>query len=555
MIRHKFSIALLLIVLLAAVLRFYNLSGNPVSLYWDEVASTYNAYSIAQSGRDEYGTPHPLLFKSFSDYKTPANIYITSVAVKLFGLNEFSARFTSAFLGTLSVLVSFFLVVEFFYKQKIVDKEIDPRLIALITTFLFSISPWHIQFSRTGFEANVGLFFVLLAVYLFLKFVNLTSFRYFYLSMSTFALSIYFYRSIWVFAPFLILILVFVYRDVLKRNFKQTILGFIIFFLILLPFLPWALSKDGFTRQRQVNVFTNSDELVYQAAVKQNEAGNTSLAKTIYNRRVVYTETIVRNYFAHFGPKFLFLEGDGNPRHGVFGMGLLYLWEAPFLLIGIYILLKLKSDLRNLIIAWILIAPIPSALSVPSPHALRSLNILPIPQLLAALGIIFVLYSLRKTYRKLFIAFLSLVITIFLVRYLYFYYKVTPNTSSSYWADGYKQLTQYVFGNEDKYDKVVISGHWWQPYIYFLFYKKYDPHLFQKYGSKSSFDKYIFGGTSWDMKGRELGDQDLVKLSRTNNILIAFSPVEYELQKNKVNKISEVRNHNNEIVFIMASLR
>ena len=72
-----------LIVLLAFVLRVYKVDSVPVSLYWDEAASTYNAYSIGQTGKDEFGTPFPLLFRSFEDYKAPGNIYITAGITKI----------------------------------------------------------------------------------------------------------------------------------------------------------------------------------------------------------------------------------------------------------------------------------------------------------------------------------------------------------------------------------------------------------------------------------------------------------------------------------------
>ena len=108
--KQKIYSLLFLIVLFAAFLRFYHISSVPVSPYWDETAIAYNAYSIATTGKDEYGKSFPLLFQSFDDYKTPGNIYLTAIAVSLFGLNEFSARFTSALAGTMTVFLAFFLV-------------------------------------------------------------------------------------------------------------------------------------------------------------------------------------------------------------------------------------------------------------------------------------------------------------------------------------------------------------------------------------------------------------------------------------------------------------
>src|SRR6266576_3075089 len=78
-----------------------------------------------------------------------------------------------------------------------------------------------------------------------------------------------------------------------------------------------------------------------------------------------------------------------------------------------------------------------------------------------------------KKYGKPFILALSILTVIFFARYLNLYFITTPDLVASAWADGYKQLVGYVSANESSYDKILISGHYWQPYIYFLFYKKY----------------------------------------------------------------------------------
>jgi len=79
-----------------------------------------------------------------------------------FGLNEFAIRFPSAFFGILTVLLSYFLTKKLFEKENI----------ALLTAFFLAISPWHLQFSRGAFEANLGLFFSVLGIYLFIKFAK-----------------------------------------------------------------------------------------------------------------------------------------------------------------------------------------------------------------------------------------------------------------------------------------------------------------------------------------------------------------------------------------------
>src|SRR3989338_6145695 len=138
---------LILIILLAAFLRFWQLGENPPSLTWDEAAWGYNAYSLGIDGRDEFGRFLPLNYlESFGDFKPPIYAYLDIIPVKLFGLNEFAVRFPSAFFGVISVLVSYFLTKRIFYNSK------SSQIYALVTAFLLAISPWHINLSRAAFE-------------------------------------------------------------------------------------------------------------------------------------------------------------------------------------------------------------------------------------------------------------------------------------------------------------------------------------------------------------------------------------------------------------------
>lgn len=548
-LKNKVYIALAIIVLLAGVLRFYKLGQVPISLYWDETSLAYNAYSIAETGKDEFGKNFPLLFRAFDDYKTPGYVYLAAIPIKLFGLSEFSARFPSALLGTLTVFVTFFLILELIRKKIF---EIDPEYIGLLTALLVAISPVHIQFSRAGFEANAGLFFVVLGAFLFLKYINSNRFKYLAFSMIIYSLSIYFYRSIWIFTPLFLVSLFLIYHKILfsKENLKKTFFAVLIFSVILLPFIPNVVSSGGQARTAETSIFNNSHDEVYKA-IQKMEKNNSSIGKVIYNRRVVYLQKGIKGYLSHFSPRFMFFMGDGNARHGVDFVGIFYIWGLIFIIPGILVLTKIERKSAFVIISWLLIAPIPAALSVPAPHSLRSLNMIPILQLLIAFGIILTLFAAGKKYKTAVSAIIIGFSLYFITSYLSTYYSNYANGSSRQWADGYKELTSYVFENENKYDKIIISGHYWQPYIYFLFYKKYDPVIFQSSGSKSGFDKYIFGGTSWDHEGIELDQKDLPKLAGSSNFLVALSPWEYDFQEKNIKVVKKLYNHRGELIFII----
>ncbi len=555
-----------LVFILGLFLRFYRLNEIPVSLYWDGVADGYNAYSVLLTGKDEYGTFMPLLFRSFNDYKMPGNIYLMTIPIALFGLNEFSVRFTSAFFGSLTVLLSYFLVKEFFAlgnKEKKKEKSFFSQTaaigITLLTTFFFAISPWHLQFSHSEFEAPVGLFFVVLGVLFFTKFINTNKLYAIILSMLGFGISMYMYRSIDLFVPLLLVGLFFIFRKELLVSKKYLIVGAIVFFAILSPFIPVMFSKGGVSRINDVGIPTNSFNEVYHAILLQEKFHNALWAKVVFNRRAVYSYIFVKNYFSHFTPYFLILKGDINARHGPRDMGELYYWELPAMILGLFALWKVNKKMRGIVLLWFFLAPIPAATSVPAPHALRSLNILPMPELLSALGVWYTYTLLKnKTVQRIYIGIFSVVFVVCFGYYLYLYYGPSARVSSRDYGDGYKQLIEYVIPREKNYDTIVISGHYWQPYIYAIFYKKYDPRLYQKSGSKLGFDKYKFGGTIWEKGQYELDSVNLRKWAGGKRILVALSPLdpfEYQKQKKNIRELTRIYNHNGELVFVVGEVK
>ena len=169
------KVILIGIVFIALFLRFFELGINPPSLTWDETAWGYNAYSLGIDGRDEFGRFLPLDYlESFGDFKPPVYAYLDIIPVKLFGLNEFAARFPSALFGTLTVLITFFLAKRIFSHQSKTSfwlvqnlftpsgKRRDSGVVAyappqndewipLLSSLLLAISPWHINLSLAAF--------------------------------------------------------------------------------------------------------------------------------------------------------------------------------------------------------------------------------------------------------------------------------------------------------------------------------------------------------------------------------------------------------------------
>ena len=86
----KKNLILLLIMALAFWLRFYKLTQAPPSLYWEEVALGYDAYSLLKTGKDHRGNSWPIVYlESYMDFKSLLYSYTLILSMAIFGLNNF----------------------------------------------------------------------------------------------------------------------------------------------------------------------------------------------------------------------------------------------------------------------------------------------------------------------------------------------------------------------------------------------------------------------------------------------------------------------------------
>lgn len=488
------TILLFIVMSIAAFLRFFNLGQNPPSLTWDEVAWGYNAYSLGLDGRDEFGRFLPLNYlESFGDFKPPIYAYLDIVPIKLFGLNEFAVRFPSAFFGVLTVLITYFLV------KRIFNLQINTNSLALLSSFILAISPWHINLSRVAFEANISSFFLVLGVWLFLMGVQSKP-RFIIFSAVAFVLSLYTFNTARVFAPILVLILAVGFRKRLIEQKKETIIAVILGLLLLLPTLRFLFSPQASLRFKEVNIFSDI-EVINRTNQQIENDRNVFWSKIIHNRRFTYGVEFIKHYFDNVSSDFLFIKGDGNPKFSTQDVGELYLWEFPFLIIGVLFLFKKKEGVWWLLPVWLFIGIIPAATARETPHALRIETTIPTFQLLVAYGILNLVKLLPK-YKYLYLGSLFIIIIFNFSYYIYGYYVHYPYLYSREWQYGYKDSIAYIEKVKSQYDEIRITTDLGRPYIYYLFYTKTNPTDFRKtakikrdvfgFVTVEAFDKYNF---------------------------------------------------------------
>ncbi len=474
--KSKTLVFLLSIVILASFLRFYQLGSNPPSLTWDEVAWGYNAYSLGIDGRDEFGKFLPVTYlESFGDFKPPLYAYLTILPVKIFGLTEFAVRFASAFFGVLTVLVTFFLTKRIFYKSP------HATPIALAAAFVMSISPWHINLSRAAFEANVATFFLASGVFMFLGGVQDKKW-YFVGSAAAFALSFYTFNTARIVAPLLVLVLAVGFFKILIKQKKESIISGIVGVILLLPLLPFLFSPQASLRFKEVNIFSDSGT-VERANTQIANDNNAFWSKIIHNRRFAYSREYLHHYFDNLNPHFLFIKGDGNPRFSTRDVGQLYLWDLPFLIVGLVLLLRKREGHFWIIPVWLLIGIAPAAVARETPHALRIEATLPTFQILVAYGFAYLLpFNDALRSRKLRYYLVSGAVLLLFFNFLYYfhgYHTHYPRKYSGEWQYGYKDSIQYVESVQDEYDGVFQTSALGRPYAYYAFYTQEDPNKFR----------------------------------------------------------------------------
>lgn len=524
-----YILAFLFVLVLGFILRFYDLGKTPDSLNWDEVSWGYNAYSILKTGHDEYGTFMPLSFKAFGDYKQPVYVYLTSLSEGLFGLSAFAVRFPSAALGFLTIPFVWLLVSELFHKNK------HRYLLSLASMFFFAISPWSIQFSRVAYEANIGLFFVICGVGFFLRGLNLKNNWYCYLSIILLSISGYSYHSEKIFTPLIFLgLLIYAY---LSYHLTKKIL-LIFFLLFILGNLLWLVDARTTARGRSVTFLSNQTQILQNstAEIIYDKSHNDLFDTFFHNRRIVYINKYIENYLSHFDLNELFVTGD-NARHHTFGMGILCLFSLPLILLGVYFIEKRRYWF---VFLWFFLAPAASALAVDAPNASRALIFLPTWQIFEALGLVYLIGNRKKTVSKIFLSVIAILLFGNFVYFAHNYFFHTNSEYGVYWQDGYEDAVNAISQYKDTSVKVFFSDKYEQPYVFYLFYTKYDPGAYNGSGgserTKNScypIDNIYFGKCK----------NYLVK----GDIYVSPAPVE----DSSLKKISEIVDKKGEVVGVL----
>lgn len=450
---QRFS--LLVVVVLATVLRVYQLKDVPAGFFCDEAGLGYNAYTIASAGMDENGNYFPLYFWSFGvSYKNPIFIYAAAIPVKLLGLDEFSVRLTSALFGVGTVIAIFFL-----------GRALFSPWVGLFAAVFLSVCPWHLHFSRIAFELISFPFLFVIGVTLLVRFVQ--GRRTLPAAMFFFGLCIYAYAVANLFVPMFLLGFGLLYLPTLLRRWRETLLAVVVALATVGPAGYFLYTHSQYSTQ----YFRNTTNLRPGEDMK------------------LQLQRFERYYLEFFSRDFLLERGDPISRHAVRGFGELLPVFVPFLLLGASVSLVYPNRAPKLILWWLALYPIAPSLMTEIPSASRGIIGVAAFCLLAGIGLAAALRALgwlgrwrplSLTLQAAALAGVGYFLVPQLQRYLTAYFVEYPKYSAPTYGGfqyGYRDAIHYMESQRANYDLLLMTAvEVNQPQVFPMFYNHIDPH-------------------------------------------------------------------------------
>lgn len=494
-----------------AVFRFSGILNNPPSLFSDEVDEGYQAFVLNNCGTDYFGNKWPVHFQSFADFRTPLYIYSIAGLERLGVGSELAVRLPSAIMGIVTIGGFFGLIMLVF----------NNYWLAVTGMVLLAINPWWWHFSRGGWEV-VGMIMCLLwALICWLKYLDNKRIGWLLTGATLLAGSFYFYATAKMMAVILGILQIIVWRkQTTKIDKKHLILGLAWLMLVSAPMIKDTLNGRAGYRFNYINIFsdpTNSkvvDGVRYQDGLlmqKKDTVGIVPSAETkiAHNKLSLLVSKFGRNYLKAFSTDYLFLTGDGNLRHGFGSKGYLLYPDFILVILGIGAVIfskKYKNNLGTFMLGWLLLAPIPNALTRDSdfPNGTRLLLMLIPLMYLVVVGI-------KTIWNKKWLLAITLVTYGLSFADFYHYYSYHfPQIAPKEWHYGIKEAVNESIKLAQPDDKIYFSNSYEPVLPFFWFYNNYLPSSgscvpakalvkTSEFGfeGKSLENKYYFGNFEW----------------------------------------------------------
>lgn len=481
------------IFLVTAWFRFWELGSSPTGITWDEAFLGYVGKMVITTRRDDYWRLLPLVFESFGDFKAPLAVYITGLSTTVLGLSPWAVRLPFAIAGTLTVGVT----------GALMGLRTKSWGWALLSSWFLATLPWHIHFSRVGFESGMALFGFSLVL---LAWQMLRQPR---LSLPTKWLAwilvwcgtwgaLYVYHSSKIVIPAAAILigaweLIFHWK-IWKTRLLEIGAGIGVGVIGLIPFL-WSLTQGGTTRGTQTFFW--------------NQASHMSAPREL-----------LHNIVSHLSPDFWVFGATQTLRHGTGVAGVSTITLCLALLIGLgWIIWLQQSRGRGTFSSWFAslqsdlwiwgaltgVGILPALLGSEVPHSNRAF-LAAVPLIVLTVLILKHMWeTLQGNTKQLVIA---CVILFSFLETAAFWQDLTTSyneRSATAWLDGNLDVSRWAVSRAAAGETVTVTTEYGQPQIFYAFVTDLAP---EKYRWKD------YGGVSF-------ASEDIVVKSQSDSIATA----------------------------------
>lgn len=446
---NKRKLYIIIVFLVGLLIRTVFIANIPNALNVDEASAGYEAYSILNYGIDRNANTFPVFLVSWGSGQNVLLTYMIIPFIKLFGLTTLAVRLPMAIIGVISLVVFYLLL------KKITNCESNLAIIGL--TFL-CICPWHIMKSRWGLESNLFPDLILIFIYLLIKGIEDKNKYIYYLSFVIAGITAYSYGTSYFFLPiFLIPTLIMLVKKQ-KINLKQAIISILIVGVISLPIILCVIINTFNLLQIQIGFIT----------VPKLEVNRYKEITSIFSMNFINSS--LNNFIESL--KILLFQTDGLEWNSQKPFGLIYYFSIFFTVIGIIYCFKenkIIEKIYNYVInIWFVVAVLLTFICEPN---INRLNIIMFPVIYYTVIGIYLVFDQKLIFKVLIGALYFLSFVCFIVNYA----KQDWNEYFTFEA-GLEEVFNYVDEIGDK--QIHITNQIKEPYIYVLFYTKYDTRKF-----------------------------------------------------------------------------
>jgi 4-amino-4-deoxy-L-arabinose transferase-like glycosyltransferase len=476
---------LLAILFLGAAVRLYAFGSVPAGFNQDEASTGYDGYALLHYGIDRSGFHYPVFLVGFGSGMSALPSYLAMPFLLVFGVSAAAVRAPNILIGILA-LPAFYLLV----------RRTGDKTLALLATFLLAISPWHVMDSRwtlAGVLPNLVIFGVLALCR------GRENPRSLLWAAVFFALTLYEYAPAYLFIPvFLALASVFFLRNK-PASWRPFVAAGALFGVLALPIVLTVA----------VNQFKlGSIETPLLSMPRLPVAPRYQMVSTLFGSSGA---TSIGDNLRTF-LKVLAKGNDGLIWNAIPGYGYLYRFALPLAVLGVIAtFLKRRfwtSDVDFFFLAWLLAGVVLAAAETVN---INRINVVFIPIIyFAAVGIRAFAAEVGQTFvRSRALAASRIVLMAFVAYYcVSFAYFTRDYFGASYRAqigdpffahfgEAINRAAAHTTG------PLCITDRVNEPYIFVLFYRKIDPHIFAQtvqyedaqaqFRSVATFDRYTFG--------------------------------------------------------------